>query len=119
MFQFLFIRIFRKLLVNGKQPKDSPVADTEVGGGGGGVGPPGPTPTPPPPPPRPSGTSPGSANVHFRFRIQYLRTRDQTKPFKCRIHASACAPQNESGTVTIRNRDVIKAEKSALVEAWT
>ena len=106
VFQFLFILIFRKLLVNGKQPKDSPVADPEVGGGGkGGV--------------RPSGKSPGSANVHFRFRIQYLRTRDQTKPFKCRIHASACAPQNESGTATFRNRHEIKAEKSPLAKAWT
>ena len=39
VFQFLFIRIFRKLLVNGKQPKDSPVPDPEVGWGGGGCGP--------------------------------------------------------------------------------
>ena len=31
VFQFLFIRIFRKLLVNVKHPKDSPVPDPEVG----------------------------------------------------------------------------------------
>ena len=106
VFQFLFIRIFRKLLVNGKQPKDSPVPDPEVGWeGGGGV--------------RPSGPSPGSTNVHIRFRIQFLWTHDQTKPFIFRIPASACAPQNESGTATFQNRDEIKAEKSPLVEAWT
>ena len=102
VFQFLFSRISRKLLVNGKQPKDSPVPDPEVGGGV-----------------RPSGPSPGSANVHFRFRIQYLWTRDKKKPFILRIHASACAPQNVSGTATFQNRDVIKAEKSALLKAWT
>ena len=84
------------------------MADPEVGGGGGlgGVV-------------RPSGPSPGSANVHIRFRIQFLWTRDQTKPFIFRIPASACAPQNESGTATFQNRDEIKAEKSPLVEAWT
>ena len=60
------------------------MADPEGEGGGGGL--------------RPSGPFPGSANVHFRLRIQYLRTRDHTKPFKCRIHASACTTQNESGT---------------------